>query len=534
MSADKSVESSPAKGDAPEKPQASGPELVGESEEKERREKKASKAKKRYSRRALITGIGAAAVGGLAIGVGGALGYDYLTEHDDRPGSKNYNVVDLNPSAEFYDLKHPMGIKDPLMQRYVTFAKFDMAKGTIQQDLQVLLARWTAAASLLMAGKPLGEVRPDYSVRDATPGDTGELYDMYTANLSITFGLGPSLFDERFGIAAHKPDKLVELPRITGDRIKDSVGSDFGIQICADDPQVVFHALRGLARMARPKANLTYVHNGFLPNRQSAKQTIPRDLFGFRDGTTNPTEDNEFDKYIWVNESDQPWVVGGSYMVYRRTIIDIESWDADRISDQEHLIGRRKDTNAPLTGTDEYDLPDLDAVDENGNHIIPDGCHVRITSDQRLGFKVLRRAYNFWNGLNDHGKQDAGFVNIVYVNDPEHFYHLRDDMGRYDQLNEYYYDDQSGLYVVAQAPQTGHYIGQEFFDKENTDGEVSYAFSEGDDAATRSAKKEAQRSADQERVYNMSFQRDSKNSDRSASSDAKASSSGEKVIKNLG
>ena len=36
-------------------------------------------------------------------------------------------------------------------------------------------------------------------------------------------------------------------------------------------------------------------------------------------------------------------------------------------------------------------------------------------------------------------------------------------MGKYDELNEYYYDIGSGVYAVPNSPKTGHYIGQEFF-----------------------------------------------------------------------
>ena len=50
------------------------------------------------------------------------------------------------------------------------------------------------------------------------------------------------------------------------------------------------------------------------------------------------------------------------------------------------------------------------------------------------------------------------------MNDPYRYWLLRDDMGRYDRLNEYYYDDFRGVYAVPHAPATGTYLGQEFFE----------------------------------------------------------------------
>lgn len=87
-----------------------------------------------------------------------------------------------------------------------------------------------------------------------------------------------------------------------------------------------------------------------------------------------------------------------------------------------------------------------------------------VTSDQRLGLKIRRRDFNYWLGLNERGDQDCGFANMAYANEPYNYWKLRDDMGKYDRLNEYYYDDRSGLWAVPRAPKSGHYLGQEFFE----------------------------------------------------------------------
>ena len=434
------------------------PELVGDSEQ--------DAPKKGMTRGQFIGGaVGGLVVGALA-GAGAAYAIDQRTENDQTPQGKNYNVIDLNNAGTgFYDLDHPCGVTEPGDQRYGIFAMFNMVDGATAQDLQVLLATWTATADTLVKGELLGPVRP--AKGSGVPKDTGDTADLYPASLSVTIGFGESLFDERFGIAEHKPELLKELTRCTGDRFDASTaGSDFGVQVCADDMQVMLHALRALARAAYGKATMDYTLQGFLPTRQSDEQTTPRDLFGFRDGTTNPVTDDELDKDIWVKESDQEWMVGGTYLVFRDSTVLIEPWDNMRISEQERLIGRRKDTSAPLSDPDgdEQTPCDFDAKDEDGNYLIDPNAHVAITADSRLGFKVLRRGQNYWNGLRENGTQNAGFVNLIYANDPNHIWELRDDMGKYDILNEYYYDIKSGTYAVPQSPKKGSYIGKEFFE----------------------------------------------------------------------
>ena len=77
----------------------------------------------------------------------------------------------------------------------------------------------------------------------------------------------------------------------------------------------------------------------------SSAQATPRNLLGFKDGTRNikAEQRNLMDRYVWVGqESDQPWLRGGSYLVARKIRMFIENWDRDILSDQENTIGRTK------------------------------------------------------------------------------------------------------------------------------------------------------------------------------------------------
>ena len=44
------------------------------------------------------------------------------------------------------------------------------------------------------------------------PRDTGEAYDLSPASLTVTLGLGPAVFGERFGLARFKPALFSDLP----------------------------------------------------------------------------------------------------------------------------------------------------------------------------------------------------------------------------------------------------------------------------------------------------------------------------------
>ena len=70
------------------------------------------------------------------------------------------------------------------------------------------------------------------------------------------------------------------------------------------------------------------------------------------------------DKYVWFgDETDQPWLRGGSYLIARRIEMFIESWDRDRLGDQQNVIGRFKIVGRAADRSEEFDTPDLGRSD---------------------------------------------------------------------------------------------------------------------------------------------------------------------------
>jgi len=245
---------------------------------------------------------------------------------------------------------HQAGIATPAQDR-LAFAAFDVTTSK-PNELVSLLQRWTDAAERMTRGEAIGAVD---GTDQQVPVDTGEATDLPAANLTITIGFGPSLFDARFGLARHRPAALAPLPVFAHDVIDPARSNgDICIQACADDPQVAFHAVRNLNRLGFGVVSMRWFQLGFgrTSSTSSAQQT-PRNLLGFKDGTRNVVSEDSaaMDSHIWVGDSaDQEWLKGGSYLVTRRIRMTVESWDRDRIGDQEAVIGRTKVSGAPLTG----------------------------------------------------------------------------------------------------------------------------------------------------------------------------------------
>ncbi|HEX5256925.1 MAG TPA: iron uptake transporter deferrochelatase/peroxidase subunit [Mycobacterium sp.] len=412
------------------------------------------------SRRRALGGAMLAGLGGAAIGaVGGGFAGHAMAA--GQRGDDN-DTVDLRRSYRFYGQPHQGGIDTP-PQRYAMFMSFSVAGGAGRTELQTLLARWSAAAAILQQGKPVGTVQPQVDVQP--PADTGEAYGLSPASLTVTVGLGPSLFGDRFGLAARRPSVFTDLPPLDGDNLDPRLhGGDLSVQACADDPQVCYHAVRNMARLGRNIVSPYWAVLGFGRASAGPGQHTPRNLLGFKDGTRNIATDAEYAKFVWIEDSDQPWMNGGTYQVVRKIRMLMETWDVDRIGHQQRIFGRTKEEGAPLSGKNEFDTPNFAAKGPDGNPLIDPMSHVGLAArENNDGIMIRRRSYNYTDGLDANGQLNAGLLFISYQNDPRAFIRLQNRLGAHDLLNEYIRHIGSAIFAVPPAPAEGHYIGQSLF-----------------------------------------------------------------------
>jgi deferrochelatase/peroxidase EfeB len=402
----------------------------------------------RVTRRALLA---SAAGGGMAAAAGGGF---VLGRETDSDGT------DATDQTVAFHGRHQAGIATPAQDR-LHFAAFDVEEGLRADDLRELLRTWSRAAERMTAGGPVGDANHEAL---APPQDTGEALGLTPARLTVTFGLGPSLFDERFGLADLRPRPLRDLPTLPGDELdRERSGGDLCIQACADDPQVAFHAVRNLARIGRGAVTVRWSQLGFgRTSSTSRTQATPRNLMGFKDGTANlKAEDTDaLERHVWVagNRSGEPsWLRGGTYLVARRIRMLIEVWDRTSLGDQEQTIGRHKTSGAPLGARDEFATLDVGRL--------PADSHVRLAAPSRNGgAALLRRGYSFTDGLDDRlGQLDAGLFFLSFQRDPEAFVRVQRQLGASDALNEYIKHVGSGVWAIPPGAPRGGWVGQTLF-----------------------------------------------------------------------
>jgi deferrochelatase/peroxidase EfeB len=425
------------------------------------------------SRRRLIGASGSAAVAGIVAGA--TAGYA-VTRGDDAPAAgapvtpQGPPTLALDAAIPFRGV-HQAGIVTPAQDR-LHFVALDVVTKDPAQ-LRGLLEAWTRAAERMTAG---AEAAPGGLVGggpNRAPEDTGEAYGLPASGLTITIGYGPSLFDERFGLAPKRPDALKELPGFAGDQLDPRrTGGDLCIQACANDPQVAVHAVRNLVRLGFGVVAVRWSQLGFgRTSSTSTAQATPRNMFGFKDGTNNlKAEDPEgLAEHVWVSKDDElaggAWMAGGSYLVARRIRMHIEVWDRTPLQEQEDVIGRDKKEGAPLGQAEEFDQPDFAKKGPDGETAIPVDAHVRLAHASQLGgIRILRRGYNFTDGSDGVGHLDAGLFFLAYMRDPQkQFVPMQRALARSDVLNEYIEHTGSAVFACPPGLADGEHWGQSLF-----------------------------------------------------------------------
>ncbi|HAN56074.1 MAG TPA: deferrochelatase/peroxidase EfeB [Betaproteobacteria bacterium] len=371
--------------------------------------------------------------------------------------------------------KHQGGITTS-MQRHSYFMSFDLIT-TNREELIALLRSWTEAAAAMTHGPAQMDTHPD---PDKIPEDSGDTLGLSAARLTITFGFGPGLFEkdgkDRYGLAKHRPAALADLPRFTGDQlIAERTGGDLSVQACADDPQVAEHTIRRLVGLANGIAKIRWAQTGFAGSFKAGE--TPRNQMGFKDGTMNPSTKDAaaMKQFVWVGDEGPTWMRDGTYMVIRPIRIALEHWDRMKLGFQEQTFGRHKYSGAPIGTQHEFDPLDLDANDKDGNPLIPENSHARLSAPaSNDGAQILRRAYAYDNGVTHIAERwppwhqvttfDAGLLFQCYQRDPRTgFTKIFEKMAKFDMLNQFTTHVGSALFACPPGAKPGEYIGQRLF-----------------------------------------------------------------------
>lgn len=390
----------------------------------------------RLSRRRLLGG------GVAAAGVVGAAGAGW-TAADLRRAP-----TDTATATEPFYGPHQAGIATP-PQAYAAFVGLDLRSGTDRDDLVGLLGIWTEDAARLTQGRPaLADTEPELAAR---PG-----------RLTVTVGFGPRIFATA-APARRAPTWLRPLPAFEIDRLRPEFsGGDLLLQICADEPTTVAHAVRVLCRSITSLVTVRWVQRGF---RDAAPGATPRNLMGQVDGTANIDPNSaDFDRLVWDDGGRQPWLAGGTSLVLRRIAMDLDTWDELDTEGRELSVGRTLSNGAPLTGTHEHDEPDFTAVDVNGIPVIPPSAHIARAHHTHDGERFLRRGYNYDDAPEPGRISNSGLLFAAYQRDIDaQFLPVQRRLAEFDALNMWTTPIGSAVFVIPPGIEPGGYLGETLF-----------------------------------------------------------------------
>jgi deferrochelatase/peroxidase EfeB len=305
--------------------------------------------------------------------------------------------------------RHQPGIDTPRLD-HLRLAVFDLRAPRL---LQELLAAWTPVAEALLAD-----------------------------DLTITFALGPGAFPE-----ARRPVRLRALPAFEGDALDPRhCGGDLAIHVAAGDPDRAARVVDALGAVAGDAVAARSPLVGYLSRAPGDAPTgTPRDPLGFRDGTHNPRRGRDLDRHVWVDRGDRTGMVGGTYLVVRRIEIDVAAFTARPLVDQEVVIGRRRDSGAPLGGRREFDPAPLEAF--------PETSHARLASPRTNRVPpMLRRSYGLADGL----------LFLAFMRDPaRQFVPVQRRLSRHDPLAAFTRHTGSAVFAVPPGAPAGGFVAEQ-------------------------------------------------------------------------
>lgn len=303
-------------------------------------------------------------------------------------------------------------------------AAFDVLART-PPDVERLFRTLTDRFRFLMAGGAVPVLDPKLP-----PADSGILGPVIAPDdLTITLSVGHSFFADREWLAPLEPARLQRMTSFRNDALNaDLCHGDLSLQICANTPDTTIHALRDVIKTLPDLLVIRWKQEGSVPilaPKPGGMSESARNLLGFRDGSANPDSRDavSMDRIVWIGPDDRAepaWAANGTYQAVRIIRNFVERWDRTPLGEQEAIIGRRKASGAPFDGRTEADAPDF-SRDRQGA-TTPLDAHIRLanprTADSQTSL-MLRRPFNYSNGVTKNGQLDQGMLFIAYQADLE-------------------------------------------------------------------------------------------------------------------
>ena len=329
-------------------------------------------ADKLPGRRSFLRGVAGGVAGGVV--AGGAAGYAVRASQPEPAMAADTASLDGRLAAVPFHGRYQAGIVPP-SQRQTAVISFDVTADSTS-GLTDLFQTITSRARFLTAGG----TPPPVGI-DGPPSDSGVLGPTVVPDgLTVTFGVGSTLFDDRYGLAGKLPGRLTPMQPFPNDDLDPAqTGGDLILQLSAGNADTVLHALRDIAKHTRGGMQINWRIDGFTsPARPSG--TVPRNLMGFMDGIANPPL-SKAKELLWVQPGtagEPDWTADGSYFVVRLIRMFVEFWDRVDVYEQQQMIGRDRATGFPLDARSLFAAPDFGA-DPTGA-VIPVNAHIRLAN----------------------------------------------------------------------------------------------------------------------------------------------------------
>lgn len=297
---------------------------------------------------------------------------------------------------------------------------------------QAVVQSLTRAAIFLVA-----TINPGEASRTAVRSFCGDLPALLRAvgfrdvegNLSCVLGIGSDAWDRLFGDP--RPKELHPFREFkAGARQALATPGDLLFHIRAKRMDLCFElAAQIMNQLGDAVTPIDEVH-GF-------RYFDDRDLFGFVDGTENPTAQTAIDA-AYIGAEDEAFA-GGSYVIVQKYLHDLAGWNALSTETQERIIGRKKLSDIELDDAAKpaYAHNALTIItDENGNEV-----------------KILRDNMPFGRVAD----KEFGTYFIGYARSPRTIEQMLENMfigsppGNYDRLLDFSIAKTGNLFFVPSA-----------------------------------------------------------------------------------